>query len=193
MIINEDIDQYQNRAEFIELLKLYITLKPSKVLEIGSLLGNTLQHWMFYANSNTTIISIDYPVKLFCSGEDPRCSLQEEYHKSTWYLWAKRYDVNFHLIADSSLKESTYIKVNEIVDDFDFVFIDGDHSYAAIKHDFETYGNMVCRGIVAFHDIGKNEVSGGYQFWNEIKNNYFHKEILLDPNKEKGIGVLYMI
>ena len=38
--------------------------------------------------------------------------------------------------------------------ELDFLFIDGDHSYAGVKQDFEKYSGYVKRGgLIAFHDI----------------------------------------
>ena len=47
-------------------------------------------------------------------------------------------------------------------------------------------------GVVAFHDIAKNEEGTVDVYWEEIKNNYKYEEITLHPNQEKGIGVLYI-
>ena len=47
-------------------------------------------------------------------------------------------------------------------------------------------------GIIGFHDIGEKEEGGGRQFWLEIKQQFKHKEITKDANKEKGIGLLYV-
>jgi hypothetical protein len=56
------------------------------------------------------------------------------------------------------------------------------------------YGPLVKKGgIIAFHDIGKNEEGGVSILWNEIKNNgTSYKEFLHEPNHEKGIGVIYV-
>lgn len=50
---------------------------------------------------------------------------------------------------------------------FDVVFIDGDHTYEAVKHDFE-----VCKNsgrIFVFHDIINDACPGVIQIWNELK------------------------
>jgi len=50
-------------------------------------------------------------------------------------------------------------------------------------------------GIIAMHDIGKTPSSeyGTEQFWNEVKNNFEHIEIIDDQNRPGyGIGVLFL-
>lgn len=81
---------------------------------------------------------------------------------------------------------------------FDLVFIDGDHSYRAVKRDYNNVG--IHAKYVVFHDIddkfveGAPENEGGVpKFWNEIKNTREHIEFI-DPEKEvrhMGIGLLH--
>ena len=80
------------------------------------------------------------------------------------------------------------------------LFIDGDHSYEGVEHDFLTYGPLVRRdGIIAFHDIcrGSGPVSGGGgkawvggvpRFWDEVKALYSHREFVRDP-AQHGFGI----
>jgi len=81
--------------------------------------------------------------------------------------------------------------------ELDYLFLDGDHSYAGVRCDFELYGRMVRKGgIIVFHDIveGTPEMEGGVpRFWREIKSQYRHTEIVKDPQQAGwGIGVLYV-
>ncbi len=85
----------------------------------------------------------------------------------------------------------------------DFLFIDGDHSYAGVKADFELYSPLVrSGGLIAFHDIvadhrtryGKE--TGCYagevhQFWAELKAVHECEELVDDPEQDGfGIGVI---
>jgi len=87
----------------------------------------------------------------------------------------------------------------------DFLFIDGDHSYAGVKSDFEMFAPLVrAGGVVAFHDIvpdwraGRGEPtvrdSGGVpQFWSELRNRYSNncREFIDDPQQDGcGIGII---
>jgi cephalosporin hydroxylase len=79
----------------------------------------------------------------------------------------------------------------------DFLFIDGDHSFQGVKMDFEDYSPLVHPGgWIAFHDILDTEFQRSQgcevsRFWEEIKDQYNHFEII-DPNNKNdmGIGIL---
>ena len=73
----------------------------------------------------------------------------------------------------------------------DFLFIDGDHTYAGVKSDYENYGAFVAAGgIIAFHDIRttgrEREVSS---FWKELKSHGGCEEIAYKPD-HLGIGII---
>ena len=79
----------------------------------------------------------------------------------------------------------------------DYLFIDGDHSYAGVKADFEQYGPLVKKGgLIAFHDIADGlpeNVGGVPRFWNELKHQFRNQEFIADPKQGGwGIGVLYV-
>lgn len=195
MILEENELGSQNIKEFEILLDEYKSLGAERFMEIGSLYGWSLRHFINYSKEGSLGISIDLPVRNFVGPGDRRVEKQEYNYKNVWPVWAKEKKCKLYLIPDSSLSQLTLDKVKEILQDkkLDFLFIDGDHRYEAIKSDFEMYSPLVrTGGIVGFHDIGENEEGGGRRFWNEIKLNFKHKEILKDKNNEKGIGILYI-
>lgn len=52
----------------------------------------------------------------------------------------------------------------------DLLFIDADHSYDAVKRDFDLWAPAVPKyGLIAFHDIAARVNSGVSQFWAELK------------------------
>jgi cephalosporin hydroxylase len=194
ILSNNELDS-QNLEEFTELLKEFIKLQPTCFIEIGSMYGWSLQHFIHYSESGSTAIAIDLPVRNFVGPHDWRVEKQEYNYKNVWPKWAKEKKCKLYLLPCSSYDSQTPLKVKDILQDkkADFLFIDGDHRYDAIKKDFELYSPFVKeKGIIAFHDIGEKEEGGGRIFFNEIKNLYKHKEILKDPNKGKGIGILYV-
>lgn len=184
-------DISQIPEEFEKLLEFYRALKPKNVLEIGSLLGWSLKRFIENSEPGTNIISIDLPVREFTGPIDHRVDPQEYGHLILWKKWAKNKNANLFVLPFSSFDQLTLEQVKAITPVLDFIFIDGDHRYEAIKNDFNLYSQLVRPGgIIAFHDIAEKEEGGGHKFWNEVKHNYKYKEILLSPVKEKGIGVL---
>jgi len=195
MILSQNELDSQNIDEFTELLQEYVKLKPTSFIEIGSMYGWSLQHFIHYSEEGSTGIAIDLPVRHFVGPHDWRVEKQESNYKNVWPKWAKEKKCKLYLLPCSSYDPETPTKVNDILNGkkVDFLFIDGDHRYEAIKEDYKLYSSFVKEGgIIAFHDIGENEEGGGRIFWNEIKNNFKYKEILKDPNKGKGIGILYV-
>ena len=77
----------------------------------------------------------------------------------------------------------------------DLLFIDGDHSYAGVKLDFNNFKHLVKDGgLICFHDIvdSRYHRSAGCTvalFWNEIKTQYEYKEFVVG-NDWGGIGML---
>lgn len=177
--------------EFNELLNFFIAVKPKNILEIGSLLGWSLKRFIQNAEKGSNIISIDLPVRDFVGPGDHRVDQQEYGHLILWKKWAKEAEVNLYVLPRSSFDTTTIEHVKCIAPSIDFLFIDGNHMYEAIKNDFYTYSPLVrSGGVIAFHDIAPNEEGGGSRFWNEIKNDYKHKEILKSNKGLMGIGVL---
>ena len=194
MILSENELESQNIAEFQCLLEEFVQIKPSKFIEIGSLYGWTLQHFIHYAETSSTAISIDLPVRRFVGSQDRRVAKQEHNYEHVWPMWAKAKQCRLHLIPEVSQNATTLESVKKIFNNeqIDFLFIDGDHSYHGVKTDYNMYGPLVRKGgIIAFHDIGENEEGGVYNLWQEIKSLHeTYKEFLFDVNKEKGIGIV---
>lgn len=196
MILSENELGSQNIREFTELLQEFIKIEPTKFIEIGSLYGWTLQHFIHYSEPESIALSIDLPVRNFVGPNDWRVEKQESNYKNVWPVWAKANKCKLHLITSPSQNPSTLQEATKIFkqEQIDFLFIDGDHTYGGVKQDFEMYSPLVRKGgIVAFHDIGENEEGGVFNLWQELKSVYAnHKEFLFENNKEKGIGVIWI-
>jgi hypothetical protein len=91
--------------------------------------------------------------------------------------------------------DSATIEATRRLGPFDAVLIDGDHSYAGVKRDWENYGPMA-RRIVAFHDIAEEHVTrSGFRvevprLWREIKATGADTREFIAPGSKMGIGVV---
>ena len=72
----------------------------------------------------------------------------------------------------------------------DLYFIDGDHSYEAVKADYENYKDK-CK-YMAFHDIlGLRSCEGVAALWNQVKLQHEYWEFICpDLGTASGIGVI---
>lgn len=177
----------QIRWEIARLYEIVRALRPSTVCEIGAADGGTTFLFARAAAHDALLISLDLnydearrqSVALFAQGEQRIVCLDGDSHVA-----------------------ATLNNVTGLLDGrhLDFLFIDGDHSFAGVAKDFEMYSPLLRRGgIVAFHDIvpvregDLNHYVGGVpEFWRELKRRYAStEEIVEDANQSAfGIGVL---
>ncbi|TWI86310.1 methyltransferase family protein [Chitinophaga japonensis] len=191
----------QEPWEFAKLLDIYKAHAPRKVLEIGSFYGGTIWFWLEYQAATTVdgrnfyelptvhgslrcLTSIDYPI-------GPSDGRYEEMIRcrALWAEWTK--DIEFHDIQGDSHNPVTIQRARSVYphNDVDFLFIDGDHSYAGVKADYENYTPLVrTGGLIVLHDVyGLPEVK---QFWKELKKTERTQTIIGQPGGW-GIGIVY--
>jgi len=72
---------------------------------------------------------------------------------------------------------------------YDLVFIDGDHSYEAVKLDWELYRGMATK-MVAFHDIFQDIYLGPRYLFDQIGGDKL--EIKCPGNMYLGIGIVFL-
>lgn len=87
-------------------------------------------------------------------------------------------------------------RLKKETEEYDILFIDGDHRYNRVKLDFEFCKPLVKKGgIIGLHDICKPKIDIGnnevYKFWQEIKEQHKTREFISDTNP-LGIGVIYV-
>jgi predicted O-methyltransferase YrrM len=160
--------------EIEALAMIYQKTARRKVLEIGSQNGGTLRYWLSYANDDTQIIAVDPDPGFTFS--DPRLT-----------VFPSRSDDPGTLAAIQAIAP------------FDFIFIDGDHSYNGARYDWDTYGPLVGPGgVIAFHDIITNRPDCQVRYlWEEIQAaGYITQELLVSASCAPlgaGIGVVYIL
>jgi len=181
---------WQEKTEFLNLLKIVDRQKPACVLEIGTANGGTLFSFCRLAKDDATVISIDLPHGKFGRG-------YPSWKIPVYESFAKK-DQTIHLLREDSHSPLTLEKAKKLLNGkkVDFLFIDADHTYEGVKQDFLQYRELVSEnGIIAFHDIAHNPnpVYGVEKLWHEIKNDYKYTELIQDKNQGGyGIGVLEM-
>jgi len=167
----------QKETEWLKFISLVDAMRPKNVLEIGS-----------YDGGSTVSLS------LLCE------------RLLTIEIIPPRYDVNVikrncnftYLEGDSRASDITNFVKLTTLEQFDVLFIDGDHHYEIVKQDFLNYRKYVkSGGIVAFHDIIDSEEHKNIgpmveKLWHEIKDYYTHIEFIETPLNWGGIGVIWM-
>lgn len=157
----------QGDVEFRRLIELYKTIRPRSAVEIGSLFSGSLFFWITCAPPQATVISVDMNV----GTEDSRFSAQIHGRNVLWPEWARKANVVLHTFVGPSNKLRNTID-SLLPMGIDFLFIDGDHSYAAVRADFDTYWDLVSPGgHIAFHDIyRRTQIDEVWKLWQEIKD-----------------------
>jgi predicted O-methyltransferase YrrM len=145
------VETYQVPWELEHLLSLVTqTIKPGRVLEIGSFEGGTLWHWMQQADM---VVSVDDQMR----------------RRDDWQKWADDADVELHTIQGDS-QHPAFVEAASEHGPYDMVFIDGDHTHAAVRADFMNYSPMIAEGgCVVFHDILQRPGYGVNEVWEGVK------------------------
>ncbi len=72
---------------------------------------------------------------------------------------------------------------------YDFIFIDGDHTYEGVKSDWQTFKDMAT--LIGFHDVGPNTSEPEVRrFWLELCETYLAERIeIIDAGDSWGGGI----
>jgi len=143
------------------------------VVEIGSDAGGTLWAWQ---QLGCRVIGVDQPGAGFGSGiviDDHGCEI----------VYGDSHDPLTRQALLGVLKGRPV----------DVLFVDGDHSFAGVKADWEMYGPLVRPGgLVAFHDICDHPRVRACKvkaFWDSLDVSG-KEEIVTEPASWGGIGVI---
>ena len=180
----------QVRSEMVELAQIVGEKRPRVVVEIGTAMGGTLFAFATLADPGAIIVSIDLPNGIHGGGYP--------YWKTFLYRSFASSGQQIHLLRGSSHDATMLAELRRILGGrpIDFLFIDGDHTYAGVKQDYEMYAPLVPPGgLVAFHDIAVHppELECHVdRYWNEVKAGRTHREVI--ENRQQGncgIGLIF--
>jgi predicted O-methyltransferase YrrM len=165
----------QNEEELGWLIR---EIKGSRsILEIGSCDGLSLRAMAGAAVKGAVIRSIELGV------DDPDTA-PHNLKVSIGEMCAEGYDAQVHF---GNSRHAETIEWATQWQPYDFIFIDGDHSYEAVREDWENYGPIGV--LVGFHDIA-NPNLGVKQLWDEITRTQATRQIVAHPGN-MGIGLTW--
>ena len=112
----------------------------------------------------------------------------------------KMYAPNFHFLQENSNLPATRDKVVELVNKelFDIVYIDGSHTYGAVKKDTELYAPLIKpNGYIIWHDyfvVGENfnKPEGKFKGINEYITELIERGVPVQKFFEDGSCLAYI-
>jgi predicted O-methyltransferase YrrM len=169
-------------SEITGLAREVEALKPKVILEIGTARGGTSLIWAHLAEKR--LITCDLLDKrgfadLVRAFPPPGSACEVSV-----------------MVGDSHSREFLERVRGELDGEpVDFLFIDGDHTEAGVRQDYEFFSPLVRPGgLIAFHDIVEDQPLPTNQvqhFWKKLSPGKDIKEFVDDPNQcGFGIGVL---
>jgi cephalosporin hydroxylase len=183
----------QRTWELQALLGVVRGLRPDVIVEIGTHRGGTLVCWSAVATPSAHIVSIDMPTDEWT----PLGAREGDLARVRSRLQPGQ---RLTTIAGDSHASSTFARLSEALSGapVDLLWIDGDHSLAGVRQDFEMYGALMRRGgVIALHDVHPSDKWPGFgtpAFWEEIKGRYHAEEFVAErqPGGGMGIGVIHV-
>lgn len=194
----------QNLVEIVPLLDFLAPRKLRTVLEIGSANGGTARMWAELVAPQEGIV---YAIDLFNDPAYPGFTWWNDFEGKLLNVVPSAYHGTpferfVHEIKGDSHDPAVIAQVRGL--SVDFLFLDGDHHYEAVKTDFENYAPLVHPGgVIALHDILESEYGykAGkevYKLWPQLKQDKAYDCLeFVDPERAggsdrqpMGIGVL---
>lgn len=153
------------------LCSLMMICKPKRIFEFGTFLGYTTSLFLLNANEDTKIVSLDLPKEKNTKKDTPlefdwdRVQTNDDYNdaflshfaQTRGELYLKRFlsDSRLELIKLDSSLLAEHLDALNFRRKFDYIFIDGGHSFEIASIDTQNAFEMVSeRGILVWHDFG---------------------------------------
>lgn len=180
----------QDEREISEYCDVLRSEEVSLYLEVGSKFGGSLWRAAQAMPKGSRIVAVDLP-----NGTKAWAKSRASLESCVAELVKQGYDARI-IWGDSTSPE--VIRKAAAYGPYHCIMLDADHRMAGVTKDWDNYSPM-SKSMVAFHDIGWRRAPDWKgvridvpEFWNSIKSDYRHKEIVLCPTgKNNGIGVLW--
>jgi predicted O-methyltransferase YrrM len=177
----------QNMTELLGLVNALRQQPLRRVCEIGTFRGGTLFIWCQLAAPDAHLISVDLPGGQFGGGYSEKSLPFFQSFRQP----GQRLDCIRGSSHDANIREEFRRALGGA--ELDFLFIDGDHSYAGVKQDFEFYSQFVRKGgLIGFHDIYHREQQPDievHKLWAELKPKFRHEEFIETGTERRKIGI----
>lgn len=168
---------------------LILNIKPERILCIGSRKGfiPSICALACQENGKGTVDFVD-------AGYGP-----ENPNHWSGIAWWKKVDPQIHFsVLDVNEYLTTFIMTTKefapkFKHKYQYIYIDGDHSYKGVKIDYNLFWPRLDKGgFMIFHDVTVKKtrdlgVFGVWKFWRELKNT--NKITFFEP-KHSGLGIL---
>jgi len=138
------------RWDYLKFLSVANNIRVQKIVEVGTWDGkNAKKLRKLFPDAHLYLIDPYHPTLAYFQKGDPASFKPEEYEK-TYQKVCK------HFAKDSKttiLKTTSINGVDQVPNNIDLVFIDGDHSYEHVKQDILTWKRKVrVGGLLTGHD-----------------------------------------
>ena len=146
--------------ELVVISLLISTLKPKKILEIGTFNGRTTINMALNQPKDGEVITIDLPTN------ETKLPLAPSEEK---YILGKDGGRQTHAQIKQIYGDSADYDFTDYIDKIDFMFVDGSHSYEYTMSDSKLAYNLVRRGgYILWHDYGSPHWPGVTEALNEL-------------------------
>ena len=176
----------QRTWELASLVGMVARLRPRVVVEIGTHRGGSLYCWTRVADPEALIVSIDLPTPVEGLGQQRGDEIRFQ-----GFLQPRQRLEQIH--ADSHSLD-TVAELRRILGPrpIDFLWIDGDHTEAGVRADWENYAPLVrSGGFAALHDIQFNPdypTSRVDRLWADLVISH-RTTAFVDQDQPGGVGM----